>query len=193
MGLVNDGYGSFPANVQQTGIEFYDEVEVEVDDNGSTQPSEQMFSYKTYWYDLFDWSQFGGGQITGWGYGIYSQIDSDTTYATAVATGGPVADYNVALSQIMTIIDGLPPNSVDDPFQSDEDLGINPIDLDIMPPIDIIDFDDLKPDNIGGGGGSGGGSGTSPVFDFSAPTGAPFAYLGLGVIFLVVGSYFKGK
>ena len=39
----------------------------------------------------------------------------------------------------------------------------------------------------------GGGSGSSSLFNLSAPTGAPFAYLGLGVIFLAVGSYFKVK
>ena len=74
-------------------------------------------------------------------------------------------------------------------YTGDFDLGDDPFEIGpILPPIDIVDFDDLKPPS--GGGGS---SGTSPVFDFSAPTGAPFAYLGLGVIFLAVGSYFKVK
>ena len=183
MGLVNDGYGSFPANVQQTGIEFYDEFEVEVDDNGST-PSTSMQQYNGYFYEIIDLTSNG----MGYAWSVYSQLDTDTTTIIPIATGTGTT-YQSALSQVISLIDSLPVNNPDDPFESDEDLGDDPFEIGpIFPPIDIVDFDNLKPDNIGGGG-----SGTSPVFGFSAPTGAPFAYLGLGVIFLAVGSYFKVK
>ena len=181
MGLINDGYG-YAADVQQ--VDYYDEDIV--DDNGST-PSTSMQQYRGYWYEIVDLSSFGDGTRLSFAWAVYSQIDSPTTVSIVVATGNATS-YQLALSQVISLIDGLPVNSVDDPLETDEDLGDDPFEIGpILPPIDLVDFDDLKPDNIGGGGGA------SPVFDFSAPTGAPFAYLGLGVIFLAVGSYFKVK
>ena len=178
MGLINDGYG-YAADVQQ--VEYYDEDIV--DDNGST-PSTSMQQYRGYFYEIIDLTSNG----MGYAWAVYSQIDTATTLSIVIADGTGNT-YQSALSQVISLIDGLPLNSVDNPLETDENLGDDPFEIGpILPPIDIVDFDDLKPDNIGGGS-----SGTSPVFDFSAPTGAPFAYLGLGVIFLVVGSYFKGK
>jgi len=178
MGLINDGYG-YAADVQQ--VEYYDEDIV--DDNGST-PSTSMQQYRGYFYEIIDLTSNG----MGYAWAVYSQIDTATTLSIVIADGTGNT-YQSALSQVISLIDGLPLNSVDDPLETDENLGDDPFEIGpILPPIDIVDFDDLKPDNIGGGGG-----GASPVFDFSAPTGAPFAYLGLGVIFLAVGSYFKGK
>ena len=181
MGLINDGYG-YAADVQQ--VEYYDEDIV--DDNGSA-PSTSMQQYRGYFYEIVDLSSLGDGTRLSFAWAVYSQIDSPTTVSIVVATGNATS-YQLALSQVISLIDGLPVNSVDDPLETDEDLGDDPFEIGpILPPIDLVDFDDLKPDNIGGG------SGSSSLINLSAPTGAPFAYLGLGVIFLAVGSYFKVK
>ena len=186
VGVVPDSYGSGLFNMPNYVVPQYIQ-DLEIEGIGDyvppVTPPRNWLTYNGYFYEILDLTSVG----MSYAWTVYSQVDTLTTTTIAIATGN-AQSYNSALNEVTTLIDSLPVNNPDDPFESDENLGDDPFEIGpILPPIDIVDFDDLRPDNIGGG------SGSSSLINLSAPTGAPFAYLGLGVIFLAVGSYFKVK
>ena len=182
VGVVPDSYGSGLFDMPSYVIPDYIQ-DLEIEGIGDYVPPATIptvyLSYNGYFYEILDLTAIG----MSYAWTVYSQVDTLTTTTIAIATGN-AQSYNSALNEVTTLIDSLPVNNPDDPFESDEDLGDDPFEIGpILPPIDLVDFDNLKPDNIGGGGGS-----TKPIFDLTASENLPYAYVGLATLaFLIIG------